>query len=702
MTRGSHAIGPPAAPAHSGWLPRTAWPALSVAGIALLICGRWSRAAPLVVFEDSLLVGAIIASAAGWGAVPARRLVPDLHGCSRFCVATGLGLAIIVTATLAFGAIGVMNAALAWSLLGTGGVIGLIDLVRNAERLQPALDRLGRPTIGRLAIEAVLLLPLAVLGGTMLYCVTLPPGFLWPEEGNGYDVLEYHLQVPREYFEAGRISFLPHNVYASFPQQVEILYYLLMHIAGGPYAAAIPAQLLHGSLGVMAVLTLAGALPRGWGRVTAVVGLASVPWLPYVGCLAYVELGTLYFAMLAATLLFAGPAAPDISPGRVFAAGLAAGCAGGCKYTAIVLVAAGAGFALLAASRRAFAARGRQAVLFGFGVLLALSPWLIRNAAFTGNPVYPFAYAAFGGTAWSREQDQQWARGHRANDGAADSPNRLTIAARETIYSRLFGTAVFCIAIAGMSVARDRYTLAIGIWLLVGVGAWIGMTHMPARFLFPLLAPLMLAAGRGLGRWDPKPLGIAAAVLATAGAAWNARALLAMKNDVEASHLRRTNVPLAALVDETARVAAEIEPLNPLVAKNKSGKLWIVGQAAVFYVTVPMHYAVVFNRDPWVQLVESGAGPKRAVEWLQDSGVSHLVLCPREIERLRRTYGFSPAITPQFVASLVAAGLEPVKMPDESARSLYDVFLVPQGSSARSRPSAQASIDSDPTGATQP
>ena len=39
-----------------------------------------------------------------------------------------------------------------------------------------------------------------------------------------FDVLEYHLQGPKEYFQAGRIAFLPHNVYTSMPFGVEMLH----------------------------------------------------------------------------------------------------------------------------------------------------------------------------------------------------------------------------------------------------------------------------------------------------------------------------------------------------------------------------------------------------------------------------------------------------------------------------------------------
>ena len=36
-----------------------------------------------------------------------------------------------------------------------------------------------------------------------------------------FDVREYHLQAPKEFFQPGRISFLPHNVYANMPLGAE-------------------------------------------------------------------------------------------------------------------------------------------------------------------------------------------------------------------------------------------------------------------------------------------------------------------------------------------------------------------------------------------------------------------------------------------------------------------------------------------------
>ena len=45
-------------------------------------------------------------------------------------------------------------------------------------------------------------------------------GALTPVE---FDVREYHLQVPKEFYQSGRISFLPHNVYGNMPLGSEML-----------------------------------------------------------------------------------------------------------------------------------------------------------------------------------------------------------------------------------------------------------------------------------------------------------------------------------------------------------------------------------------------------------------------------------------------------------------------------------------------
>ena len=397
----------------------------------------------LVLPSDGLLAIALLMGAAGWGAWPTAWLgFKDRSPAQQVCIATALGMGWLATAALLLGVIGLLNRPLAWILLAIGGALGL---ARTYLAQSPAArSPLGRATSigsapqdtehdGPLRKEktiarvfaAILLAPPLVI---MLFGACLPPGMLWPEEANGYDVLEYHLEAPREYYDTGRIAFLPHNVYASFPQQMEMLYLLLMHLAGGARAAAIPAQLFHAACGILAVVALGCWIRSGWRRWLVVLIVGSTPWLAYLGCLAYVENGMLLFAAVAAGLILDCLREPEAANWRpMLTAGLCAGLAGGCKYTAFAFVAAALGIAWFVAMRASLRERGARLAIYALGAVVAVSPWLIRNAAFTGNPVYPFAYEWLGGKDWSAEQATRWDVAHRVpadRASPAGRPNR--------------------------------------------------------------------------------------------------------------------------------------------------------------------------------------------------------------------------------------------------------------------------------------
>ena len=65
----------------------------------------------------------------------------------------------------------------------------------------------------------------ALLGAILVAGSLLPP---WE-----FDVLEYHLQVPKEWLRSGRIAFLPHNVYGNMPLGAEMHALLAMVSIGG-------------------------------------------------------------------------------------------------------------------------------------------------------------------------------------------------------------------------------------------------------------------------------------------------------------------------------------------------------------------------------------------------------------------------------------------------------------------------------------
>lgn len=706
------------------------WPALAVAVAAAVILTALSPTVWVVLLTDGVYVLALVAAACGWGAWPAvwlgfaRRSVLQ-----QVCIATAVGLGLLALIALALGAAGVLTPPTAWLLVTLGCAFGLVRVYaaqRNVRCRRAAPSAPGAGESARLA-ALVLLLPLAVPLAIAVFGACLPPGVLWNAEARGYDVLEYHLQVPREYFDAGRIHFLSHNVYASFPQQVETLYLLLMYLAGTPLAAAIPAQLLHLTLGILAVAALAAWSPGGWARRIVVLAAASAPWLAYLGCLAYVELGMLFFGAVAAGLVLDVVRGDRDSPeptvqqevdrsrkpahwGICLAAGVCAGLAGGCKYIALALVAAPLAVLLTFVPRGSLGARLQRLGLFAAGVVVAFGPWLVRNVAFTGNPVYPFAYEWFGGKSWSTEQDEQWARGHRLPPDRNSVADRAAVAWNEIVMSGMFGPALVILALLGVLRGQRTAVAMLGLWSILILLVWAGRTHMPGRFVVPIVIPLALLAGHGLcpphrrtlsrspgapdniplspgkgaapnniplppregagGGSNPLPSGPRSSLprkgggvlmggltlllccIAFVGATANGLTLtrlLRQENRAWASY----GVPLRTLVGATEGYA-RYQPLNNVLPP--AGRAWLIGEARAFYLPPQAHYTVVFSRDPWLEFART-ASPTESVAWLRTQNVAHVVFSWPEIERLKRSYGFPAWVTPQWAQSLVPAGL---------------------------------------------
>ena len=68
-------------------------------------------------------------------------------------------------------------------------------------------------------------------------CVIMGLGAMLPTVD--FDAIEYHLQGPKEYYRAGRIAFLPHNVYTSMPFSIEMLHLLGMEVVGDWWLGAL-------------------------------------------------------------------------------------------------------------------------------------------------------------------------------------------------------------------------------------------------------------------------------------------------------------------------------------------------------------------------------------------------------------------------------------------------------------------------------
>ena len=170
-----------------------------------------------------------------------------------------MGLAILF-----LGLMGGLGTLTSWAILAIGwSLAGWKVLYGPRDEADPSFTAWLKQPVGWAGwwLLAVPFLVLALVGAMV------PPGMLWtPLEPHGYDVVEYHLQVPREWYEAHHIGRLHHNVFSYFPFIVEMHYLLAMHLLGGPWAGMYLAQLMHLAFMILTVLAVYG-LARRWQAV---------------------------------------------------------------------------------------------------------------------------------------------------------------------------------------------------------------------------------------------------------------------------------------------------------------------------------------------------------------------------------------------------------------------------------------------------
>jgi hypothetical protein len=257
--------------------------------------------------------------------------------------------------------------------------------------------------------------PLALyLGATLLLALALAlaPPIDW-------DGLFYHLTFPRLYIEQHKIAPLTDVPHQFYPGLVEQLYLAAMLLRGD-----VAAKLLHTAYALLLAGMVYLLAQQHLGRAhawPAVALYAATPMVALLAGWAYTDLALAFYQLAALYALLRWMQEPRLP--WVALAGLLCGLAMGVKYTSLLcplylLLLAAAHLVrariphLLRARiprRRALAALG---LLAGLSALVA-APWYARNLAWTGNPVYPFAYRWLGaspGIAWDGWRAAWYAR----------------------------------------------------------------------------------------------------------------------------------------------------------------------------------------------------------------------------------------------------------------------------------------------------
>jgi hypothetical protein len=542
---------------------------------------------------------------------PRETIIPSLAGAT--CVALGIGMTSL--AILGLGLAGLLNHAWASGIVAIGAMIGITVLYIRGKKWN-VLPWLAEPAGWRFAWIAA-----AAVAGVVILAAFFPAGILWGDEPNGYDVLEYHLQVPREWFEAGRIIPLHYNVFSYFPFNVEMQYLLAMHLHGGswaPWASMYLAQLMHAAMcgaAAWAVYGLSGGGKRG---IAAGLLTIAVPWTGLLAPVAYNEGGTLLFGILAI-----GWAIRASRIREFLIAGLMAGFAAGTKLSIAPLIFVGVPIIILIGRRAAWRNLFAGSVIYILVALLALSPWLIRNWKWTGNPVFPEAMSVLGQAHFSNVQVERWREAYWPDKDHRSIGGRVSALWTQVIVDQRFGAFLIPLGCAAAILARkNRAALCLVILLLMQTAFWLCFTHLQSRFMviaIPITA-LLIAQCEQI-------TGVTLAIAVTMSCFSVTTLIQKMGRFLKMDH------NTAAIIGRENLEGFRLLDTRQL---KDDASVDLVGDACAFWYQIPMsrlHYKTVFDVDT--------SDPNQSIEqaWLAGMPKDALVWPDvDELKRFARTY----------------------------------------------------------------
>jgi hypothetical protein len=645
--------------AASGWryLPQR-FDLMTVA--AFVLCGAWG-------------VGRLL--------LRALRATEAMTHLERFVFATGLGLAALSLLTLGCGLAGFLNR---WLL---GGAIIAAIVAEAAIRVL----RRGGPVPSESPVADARALKWSCLLTAVPFLLAIGLGAMLPSFD--FDVKEYHLQGPKEYFQNGRIAFLPHNVYTSFPFFTEMLSLLGMVLRDDWQRGALAGKAVLACFAPLTSLGLYAAGRRWFGTVAGCLAALihiTTPWTYRISIIAYAEGGLSFYLFAALFAVMLGIQARVRRPSEAVAssarqhdglgrpsclfllAGLFAGSAMACKYPGVVQVVIPLGIAVAVFPRFISVANAewwkqglRHGCAFAVGTAIAVGPWLLKNTVETGNPVYPLLYSVFGGRDWDADLNAKWLAAHSPDNYApADAAEKFVdvVAKSDWQSALLFAFAPLALLVGWIGNPSYRKT-AVWLWAYVAFlfAAWWGLTHRIDRFWVPMIPVVALLAGAGAAWCAKWAWGIAAAAGIAATVVFN---------------LAFITTPLCGpndyLIDDQAaeKLVEEFEPgvtyINTRLPQD--AKVLCVGDAALFNARRPVVYNTVFDRSIFEEWCGRPVAGMPADDWplrpageirerMKSAGVTHVYVNWQEVLRYRRTYGYTPFVTPQRFAELVQCGV---------------------------------------------
>ena len=209
------------------------------------------------------------------------------------------------------------------------------------------------------------------------------------------DALTHHLAVPKLYLKHGGIYEIPEIKFSYYPMNLDLLFLIPLYFGND-----IVPKYIHFSFALLTAGLVFGYIKRRLGTIYALVGAVfflSIPVILKLSITAYVDLGLVLFTFAAIIQLFKWHES-GFKPKHLIFSALFCGLAMGTKYNGLVVFFLLTMMVVYLVRKRPFGKHRTDlkqvhallyAAIFIFVSLLVFSPWLMRNFAWTGNPIYP-------------------------------------------------------------------------------------------------------------------------------------------------------------------------------------------------------------------------------------------------------------------------------------------------------------------------
>lgn len=595
------------------------------------------------------------------------------------------GLSLLSTVTLLIGTMGWLSRT---TMLIATTILCLISLKLAGRPARVSLKLVAIAEYGSSQI-GVWLWRLVPVGVVALGVVYVLGGLMPPIE---FDVLEYHLQGPKEFYQAGRISFVPHNVYLNMPLAAEMQSLAMMTMCGGDMGW------WYGGLAGKSIIALISLLsaclvgsfiaqhfnrPAGWAAAGL---LLAAPGNIHVASCGLID-GVLGAYLLASVIclnasLRSSKEQPSDFPRWSFLAMFFASSAAACKYTGLIMVVLPCLVCLALVLVRM---RNKQVVLSTLvGSLVALSvtvgPWYVKNWVGTGNPVYPLANSVFGRGNLSDDQIARWNLAHQTpvnSEGSRYNVDSLQQASTQLLVKSSFlpvtliplalvGFGVALISIVELRRNSRQSTASIAFWIvrhpaflamcawLWCVLVWYMFTHRIDRFWLPTVSLAALFAGMAVHWFNTNAFQSIAATSVLLSLGYGG--LMSLSNAYSDSRWFISYQSLRQDVGSEefpGRLPATIGWINQNL--DMKAKILLIGQAQAYRFERSILYATCFNSPPGEDPLSRGTVEEQ-IGWLKEHRITHVLIQWTEIDRYRSVgnYGFSTWPTRQAIDRLIA------------------------------------------------